>query len=349
MHPGNSPLPFRTLVTLAHLTTTLSAAPVPPVEPDGLPLRAATQLDTFPAPRPEGEPPRPAQTPETGASAPASGTSAPAAAPAQPEPQDLLSRVAREATAIAPRSTWIVSGAALLASVAWLVERRRRMILETRDSLAWASSQHVDTLTGPTTDPRGKLDRLLPDGPDPAAAAARAVFASAIGQTDSRREATLIDLHQLKLQLSRRRERGDNAGAALLLQQHLVDFRYSSPWVFLELRELYRELDRPRDWELARDAFRARFGQNAPTWEARSGLSVSLTDDRHLSAEIVRHWPFRETRLFILRWMLGDPQSRQRNSGPPQLPLGVYREMLTLDEMLDEVMAVRPKPPEALL
>ncbi len=112
-----------------------------------------------------------------------------------------------------------------------------------------------------------KLDDILPDSPDPFEKA-RTIYVTAIGETNSRREATLIDLHQLRGKLKRRRERGDNVAALLLLQQHLVDFRYTSPWVFLELLELYRLLDRPHEWDIARDAFRKRFGQNAPSWAA---------------------------------------------------------------------------------
>ena len=48
--------------------------------------------------------------------------------------------------------------------------------------------------------------------------------------------------------------------------------------------------------------------------------------------------------MFILRWMLGDPDMRHRNSGPPLLGLGVYRDMMMLDQVLDdEIMVVRPE------
>ena len=39
--------------------------------------------------------------------------------------------------------------------------------------------------------------------------------------------------------------------------------------------------------------------------------------------------------------MLGDAQSRKQCVGPPQLSLGVYRDMLMLDALLDEVVMVR--------
>lgn len=319
-------------------TTTLPDPPAPSTDSDALPLRASGQLDKVP----EGDP-APAR-----AAAPPQATQPPAAATPEPPPKALHARIAREMTEAAPASTWAVGGAALLASVAWLVERRRRIALENHDSMAWASSQHHDNLD-PPTNPGGKLDALLPNGPDPEVAAARAVYASAIGETTSRREATLIDLHQLKSKLDRRLQAGDEVAATLLLQQHLIDFRYTSPWVFLELRELYRELERPRDWDLARDAFRDRFGQNAPLWDARSTVSWSLLADTPLCDEIVRKWPYRDARLFILRWMLGDPEARQRGSGPPQLALGVYRDLMMLDGMLDDVMAERAPPAEALL
>jgi hypothetical protein len=161
------------------------------------------------------------------------------------------------------------------------------------------------------------------------------------GDTPSRREATLVDLHALRERLQGLCARRQFSGAAELLEQHLADFRYTSPWVFLELRELYRQLDRRQEWELVRDAYRGRFGQNAPHWDASSTAGEEIAGDKQLSGELVRKWPQREARMFILRWMLGDALSRQKSFGPPQLALGVYREMLTLDAVLDELMTVR--------
>ncbi|TWO63580.1 hypothetical protein FN976_28485 [Caenimonas sedimenti] len=242
--------------------------------------------------------------------------------------------------------TWVTGGLALLAGFGWVIERRRRRLLETdKDSVFWANA-HQSGASIITT--AGGLNDILPDSPDPAEAA-RAIYVTAIGETNSRREATLIDLHQLKGKLKRRRERGDNVAALLLLQQHLVDFRYTSPWVFLELLELYKVLDRQMEWEIARDAFKQRFGQNAPTWAAPSTEDTQLVEDRQLSEELALHWPYRESRMFILRWVLGDPTMRLKNSGPPLLGLGIYRDLMLLDSILDDVVVVRTQPADSLL
>jgi hypothetical protein len=209
-----------------------------------------------------------------------------------------------------------------------------------KDSVLWARIQPAKKASPNTGD---DLDDILPDSPDPAEAA-RNIYVTAIGETNSRREATLIDLHQLEVKLTRRREKGDTVAAVLLLQQHLVDFRYTSPWVFLELLELYRALDRHKEWEIAREAFRTRFGQNAPTWNSPSTVETTLVDDEQLSGDIMRRWPLREARMFILRWMLGEHEARQRGIGPPQLPLGIYRDMMELDNLLDEVMQATRAP-----
>ena len=170
-----------------------------------------------------------------------------------------------------PLTTLAAGGLALLAAAGWLLERRRRRQLETdKDSVMWADVQPAGASVVTTA---GGLDDILPDSPD-ADEAARAIYVTAIGETNSRREATLIDLHQLEGKLARRRAKGDTVAAVLLLQQHLVDFRYTSPWAFLELRELYKLLDRPNEWEIARDAFRDRFGQNAPPWAAPSTVGA---------------------------------------------------------------------------
>jgi hypothetical protein len=233
---------------------------------------------------------------------------------------------------------YVLAGAVALAGFGWLVERRRRRLLETeKDSVLWA---HVQPPGSSIVTTAGGLNDILPDSPNPAESA-RAIYVTAIGETNSRREATLIDLHQLDSKLARRRKRGDTVAAVLLLQEHLVDFRYTSPWVFLELRELYKELGREKEWEIARRAFGQRFGQNAPAWDAPSSAAAQLLSDSQLADELEHHWPYREARMFVLRWLLGEPEMRQQCSGPPLLALGVYRDMMLLDKILDDVMDLR--------
>jgi len=285
-----------------------------------------------------------------------SHTGGPAApsAPRQPDPPPALissaqSAIASQVEALRQTSsstgmlplTVSLGALAAVASLGWLIERRRTR--REQDSVLWADVQPAASsiVTKVNT-----LDDILPDSPNPAESA-RAIYVTAIGETNSRREATLIDLHQLQQKLERRRKRGDHVAAVLLLQQHLVDFRYTSPWVFLELRELYRQLDLEHEWEVARDAFRARFGQNAPLWATPSTADAQLLDDEHLCAGIAGQWPYRPARMWILRWLLGEHEMRVRAMGPPLLPLGVYRDLMLLDDMLDDVMLAVPVPPTA--
>ncbi len=278
-----------------------------------------------------------------------------AAAPADPPPSITLASLNRFAPALPeavtlprrlvsappPEVTWALASFALAAGVGWLYERRRRVQLEEDGEAGhWA----VTPAASQRRPSRG-IDETFPDGRE-IVEAADPVYVSVIGDTPSRREATLVDLHDLHARLEKLSTRRNFKAAAELLEQHLVDYRYSSPWVFLELRELYRKLDRPEEWELVRDAFRTRFGQNAPRWNAASTAAAEIADDQQLRGDLLRKWPQREARLFILRWMLGDAQSRQKSVGPPQLPLGVYRDMLLLDSILDRVIAARaPAPP----
>ena len=236
-------------------------------------------------------------------------------------------------------------GAAVVFGTGWIMERRKRRLLETeKDSILWADKQPP----GPSIITTAGLDQILPDSPNPAEAA-RAIWVAPIGETMSRREATLIDLHELGGKLERRRKRGDVFAGVLLLQQHLADFRYTSPWVFLELRELYKQLDRRTEWETARIAFSKRFGQNAPGWDSPCTQGEDLLDDPQLCDGLANEWPYREARMFIFKWMLGNPQMRQQASGPPLLGLGVYRDMLAVDAILDEVMDTRTVPVDSLL
>lgn len=240
-----------------------------------------------------------------------------------------------------PEITWSLASLALAAGVGWLYERRQRVRLETEGlPEPWQSappSQRRRSSVG--------MEETFPEDGE-IVEAARPVYVSVIGDTPSRREATLVDLHDLDARLKNLRR---NQKAAIeLLEQHLVDFRYTSPWVFLELRELYEQLDNRDEWELVRDAFRGRFGQNAPQWNAPSTAGAELGNDKQLCGDLLRKWPQREARLFTLRWMLGDAQSRAKSSGPPQLALGIYRDMLLLDAMLDDVMAAKAAPPVLL-
>jgi hypothetical protein len=259
------------------------------------------------------------------------------AAGSQPGSVNALVDDLREASAAAVPGllplTVSLGGIALLTSMGWLMERRRRRVQE--DSVFWADVQPAEASSLMTK--AHTLDDILPDGPT-AAEAARAIYVTAIGETTSRREATLIDLHGLDKNLQRRLKRGDRNAAVLLLQQHLVDYRYTSPWVFLELRELYLVLGLQEEWDIARDAFRTRFGQNAPVWAAPSTVNAELLDDEQLCKGVSAQWPHRPTRMWMLRWLLGEQDMRIKSMGPPQLPLGVYRDLMMLDRVLDAVM-----------
>jgi len=238
---------------------------------------------------------------------------------------------------------WLVTGFAVLASAGWLLERRRRRRLETeKDSILWAgvqppASSIITTLGDDETAPAGLPPVVAPPRPP------------AFGESASHREATLIDLHQLDGRLRRRRARGDLLGAVALLQQHLVDFRYTSPWVFLELRELHHLLAREQEWELAREAFRVRFSQKAPLWQAPSTADAQLADDAQICGELMPEWPYREARMVVLHWMLGAPENRQPGFRPPILALGVYRDLLFLDRVLDPIMLTHPPLTDSLL
>ncbi|MEP6824055.1 MAG: hypothetical protein ABI919_04510 [Ramlibacter sp.] len=308
--------------------TTSLPDPSPDGEP-GLRLRPSPELASVPAERPPAPP--------VAMPAPAS---APVAELGDPQAMYTVAGVS------VGTGTLLAGGAALLATVGWLVERRRRLALEgEKDSVMWAGKPLANPTLATNAD---RLDDILPDSPDPAEAA-RTIYVTAIGETTSRREATLIDLHQLHGKLTRRRQRGDTVAAILLLQQHLVDFRYTSPWLFLELRELYKQLERQTEWDIAREAFSKRFGQNAPAWGAPSTADAELTDDPQLSREVTRMWPYREARMYILHWLLGEHEMRQRCSGPPLLALGVYRDLMDLDRVLDVMMVMRPAAADSLL
>ncbi len=302
---------------------------------EGLALRRSDRLERLPVAQPRAAEPSPVRT--TAAPMTAHAQSTPDRGPAPSVPA-----AANQANLAALAST----GVAVVASFCWMFERRRRLALETeKDSVLWAD---VQPRASSVVNTHQALDDILPDSPDPAEAA-RAVYLNGVGiETNSRREATLIDLHQLDGKLRRRRDRGDTVAAVLLLQQHLVDFRYTSPWVFLELRELYRQLDRQNDWDIARVAFRHRFGQNAPLWTAPVS-EVGLLEDTPLCDGLVRKWPLRESRMYILQWMLGEHEMRQKSQGPPLLALGIYRDLMVLDTLLDEVMQAKARPADSLL
>ena len=312
--------------------TSVETVAAPPEEAP-LALRPSHELSWTPVPQADAPPPAASARPAPGAMA---------ATADKPAPEEPPAKVA----ATTSRNSWWLMGAAAVATFGWLVERRRRRLLETeKDSVMWADIQPPGASIMTTA---GGLSQILPDSPNPAEAA-RAIYVTAIGETISRREATLIDLHQLNSKLTRRRKRGDNVSAVLLLQEHLVDFRYTSPWVFLELRELYKLLDRQKEWDIARVAFKQRFGQVAPAWELPSTEDEELLGDALLSEELEHLWPYREARMFVLRWMLGENEMRKKSNGPPLLGLGVYRDMMLLDKVLDDVMDTRTVPADSLL
>jgi len=328
------------------ISRTLARVPPPPAEPAATPAAPAAPVPAPPAaeampPAPVPAPPPPPPPAPIPAPPPAPSPSvlpARLAARLEAAKEQLRREVAQVRELIEPDAgRWAGGGAALLmvgAASWWLLQRRRRLAAGGAPA-EWAPPPPPSR----SLRPAASLDDILPDGPDPDEAA-RSVYLSSIGlsETSSRREATLIDLHQLQGRLARRAGKGDTIAAVLLLQEHLMDFRFTSPWVFLELRELYRVLGKQQEWDHAREAFRERFGQNAPAWDAAPQHDAELSKDPQLAAEIAACWPRREARMVILRWMLGDPRARAKAPGPPQLPLGVYRDLMLLDGLLDEVM-----------
>ncbi len=300
-------------------------------------LRLSHSLAQVPAPAPVDAAPAAAPEPVAVQPDPAASSVRPAAPPGSIAHGVSVLRDAaanaRSAPGLVPL-TVALAGVAVVTSIGWVIERRRNR--REHDSVLWAD---VQPQASSIVTRVNSLDDILPDNPDPAESA-RAIYVTAIGETNSRREATLIDLHQLDYKLQRRRKRGDLNAAVLLLQQHLVDFRYTSPWVFLELRELYLELGLQQEWDVAREAFKARFGQNAPGWATPSTAGAQLLSDTHLCQGIVSHWPQRDVRMWVLRWMLGEHDMRVKSLGPPLLPLGVYRDLMLLDDVLDEAAAL---------
>ena len=288
---------------------------LPPAPSEGLQLQASPRLESIPL------------HPPLAASRPASRI----ATPAEP------------ARSVANSPLWLLVGLAALASAGWLLERRRRRELETeKDSLLWADVPPPGARITPARDD---------DAPAGQGAGSQPAVAAALPPTTAgaRREATLTDLHELDGRLRRRRASGDLLAATLLLQQHIADFRYTSPWVFLELRELYHLLARERDWELAREVFQLRFGQRAPVWQAPSTAEAQLVEDPVIGDEIVPLWPYREARVAMLRWVLGEPETPVEPHRPPVLALGVYRDLLFLDRLLDRVLITRPPAVDSLL
>lgn len=237
-------------------------------------------------------------------------------------------------------ATLSIGGIALITSLGWVLERRRHR--RDREPPRWANiwpDVRPVSAARPVSRSSRNLGDILPEGRSPAEAA-RAIFVTPVGETTSRREATMIDLHELDQKLRRRCRGGDPMAALLLLQQHIVDFRYTSPWVFLELLYVYKRLGLQEEWESARLVFRDRFGQNAPTWSAPTTAHVGLETDPQLASQLTSLWPTWPARMLILRWMLGEPDMRARSMGPPLLPLGIYRDFILADDVLDEVMAM---------
>lgn len=246
--------------------------------------------------------------------------------------------------ALTESPAWVLIGLAAVATAGWVVERRRRRELETdKDSVMWAGVQPAGSSIITT------VDEAFLDEEAPATSPGAEGVPPDTTTVTSRREATLIDLHQLDGRLRRRRAQGDLLAATLLLQQHLSDFRFTSPWVFLELRQLHHLLRREQEWELAREAFRARFAQRAPLWQAPPTDHVQLCDDPLICGELLAHWPFRESRMIIRHWVLGEPDAQAQQHPAPILALGVYRDLLFLDRLLDRVMESRPARADSLL
>lgn len=219
-----------------------------------------------------------------------------------------------------------LAGIAAFATLGWLYERRRRIAFTGDGTIAWAHEPHAEA--------KAALDKMLPDGPTPDESA-RSIYEGLGPANGANRRANLGDLQTLARSLGRRWRRMDWDGAQALIERHVADFRETSPWVFQELLLVLRERQRESDWEAPAAAFQRRFGQKAPAWGADLQAWATLADDTQLGTEISRLWPSNDSRHWISRWMLGD-SGAEPGTGPPLLPLGVYRDMLLLDNVLLE-------------
>jgi hypothetical protein len=219
---------------------------------------------------------------------------------------------------------------------------RRRIMKPDTDPMAWAGNLKV-------AHGKASIDTMndeLPGGP--AGDRATMVLGSGEGQveTDSRREASMIDLQNLNRRISRRdRAGGPSGGCRGAAQAPAGVPLHQSHGCSWSCMELYTHLQQPAEWESASELYKTRFRQSAPKWEAASTRDAELLNDLQLVSEVIPRWATRTGRMWIRRWMLGDPSTRKKMSGPPLLALGVYRDLLFLDEVLDVLLDDTPAEP----
>lgn len=279
--------------------------------------------------------------------------------PAQPSPDAVAQAATQASVAETPGSSpaeggymWLggvlILAAALAGGYGWW-HRRRQMAMMPPDLPEWATPDSEVSMISLPFNPSGVSPLPGSSGPMPLPAdlqspdprpVSRGGFAGSSaslpsGASEPRPgdypEAVMAELHELRRRLKYYRTQDDSVNAIRVLTRHINTRKRTSPWVFLELLRLLQRTGDTTAWQSMKPVFQIQFGQTAP--DEGTPLRVdALEDDIGLCLELTRLWPSTSTRMWIDRWMLGT--GTPIGSGPPQLTIQTYRDLLWIDEFL---------------
>lgn len=251
--------------------------------------------------------------------------------------------------------------ALLLAAVAWLYLRQRRLG-QAQDTWWQGQTQQEDdgTETAPTmAEPelartsaefmpmRAEPSALPPETAVAAAAAATfpafkqaepvATLAESVRSTASRpvsfkpeglesvREITVEELIDLEQQAEFFVVLGQDEAAIELLESHVHTTAGASPLPHLKLLEIYQRLGRRADYERVQTAFNGRFNAYAPSWESDLQHGHSLSDYPGVIERLQSLWSQPARAMEVLQVSLTRPDDSVETFDLP-----AYRELLFL-------------------
>ena len=137
---------------------------------------------------------------------------------------------------------------------------------------------------------------------------------------------------------------GQHEQAIEVLRNHISDNAQTSALVYLDLVNLYHQLNRKADYEVLRDDFNDRFNAKIPTFELYSDISPGLESYQEALSRIEALWPSPKV-LDIIE----DSIFRKPDTNDEVFDLGAYRELLLLYAIAKEIITPESNNNSSLL
>jgi hypothetical protein len=195
-----------------------------------------------------------------------------------------------------------------------------------------------ERLFGPDAESSAPQSPALADGsPSEAASSASAPSASAPGQMPDLRwvPQPMQELLALNRALTDWRANRQWPVAEQALLHHIRTYPDTSAWVYMELFQLYRAMDKRHEFEEWSMRYRTQFNRLAPTWQESAMEGKGLMRYDLALSQLTQAWAQGRTMWLLEQWLVGEAFMRRlMDPGACREVLFLYELCLSLGEMV---------------